>query len=51
MRPTIKPYGFVKEDKEDEFFKIGDRYFIRTKYGGVIETTKEYWESYMGVRE
>lgn len=48
MRLGIKPFQFVKEDKSDTFFKERDRYFIKTKYAGIIETTKEYYECYMG---
>lgn len=55
MRIGIRPYQFVKEDDNDKFFKVKgkhykeeDRYYIKTKYAGVIETTKEYYESCTG---
>lgn len=48
MRIGIKSYQFVKEDKSYAFFKDRDRYFIKTKCAGIIETTKEYYECYMG---
>lgn len=51
MHECIKPYQFVKEDKSDTFFKKNDRYFIKTKYGGVVETTKEYYEKYEGKQD
>ena len=51
MHECIKPYQFVKEDKSDIFFKQNNRYFIKTKYGGVVETTKEYYEKYEGKQD
>ena len=51
MHEGIRPYQFVKEDSNDKFFKRQDRYFINTKYAGTIETTKEYYEKFMGKEE
>jgi len=51
MHPTIRPFGAVKEDSSDVFFKKNDRYFIKTKYGGVVETTKEYYEKFEGKQD
>lgn len=48
MHTTIKPFGAVKEDENDKFFQKGDKYYIKTKYAGVVETTKEYWERCFG---
>lgn len=51
MHECIRPYQFVKEDKSDVFFKKNDKYFIKTKYGGVVETTKEYYEKFEGKQD
>lgn len=48
MHECIKPFQFVKEDENDKFFQKGDKYYIKTKYAGVVETTKEYWERCFG---
>lgn len=48
MHECIKPFQFVKEDENDKFFKDKDKYYIKTKYAGVVETTKEYWERCFG---
>lgn len=51
MHECIRPTQYVKEDKNDTFFKINDRYFVRTKYAGVCEVSKEYYEKYMGAEK
>ena len=44
MHECIKPYQFVKEDKSDYLIFKGNRYYIHTKYAGVVEVEKEYFE-------
>lgn len=51
MHECIKPTQYVKEDKNDTFFKINDRYFVKTKYAGVCEVSKKYYEKYMGAEK
>lgn len=49
MRECINPTQYIKEDKSDKFFKQNGKYYVKTKYGGVAEVKKEYYEKYMGV--
>lgn len=44
MHPTIRPFGAVKEDSSDYLIFKGNRYYIHTKYAGVVEVEKEYFE-------
>ena len=44
MHECIKPYQFVKEDSSDYLIFKGNRYYIHTKYAGVVEVEKEYFE-------
>ena len=43
MYECIRPTQFVKEHKNDYLIFKGNRFFIRTYYAGVVETTKEYY--------
>lgn len=44
MHECIRPYQFVKEDKNDFLIERRNRFYIMTEYAGVVETTKEYFE-------
>lgn len=44
MHECIKPYQFVKEHDTDYLIFKGNRFYIHTKYAGVVEITKEYYE-------
>lgn len=44
MISCIKPYQFVKHDKDDYLIPKGDRFYIKTRYAGVVEITKKTYE-------
>ena len=44
MYECCKPYQFVKEHESDYLIFKGNRFFIKTKYAGVVEITKETFE-------
>lgn len=44
MYQCIKPTQYVKEDENDYLLFKGNRYYIQTRYAGVVEITKEDFE-------
>ena len=44
MYECIKPTQYVKEDESDFLIFKGNRFYIKTKYAGVVEITKATYE-------
>lgn len=44
MYECINPYQFVKEDESDYLIFKGNRFYIKTRYAGVVEIEKKTFE-------
>ena len=44
MYSCIRPFQFVKEHESDYLIFKGNRFYLHTKYAGVVEITKETFE-------
>lgn len=44
MYECIKPTQYIKEHEDDYLIFKGNRWYVHTYYGGVVEITKETFE-------
>ena len=48
MWETTKPTQYVREHETDYLIFKGNRFYIKTKYAGVVEVSKETFEKLKG---
>lgn len=44
MYQCVNPTQYVKEDSSDYLIFKGNRFYVKTKYAGVVEITKKTFE-------